>query len=543
MMTNVLEQLKGRLIVSCQAAPGDPLEDVEALRRVALSVMEGGASGLRLNSALQVAAVRRETNLPIIGIEKKYGPAGLRITPDFASAAALVDAGASMVALDCTDREWPGAEPWRELIQRIHLILHIPVMADISTAGEAEAAAAAGADCVGTTLYGYTERSGHHRSFSWQLLAEMRRRLGVPIMAEGHIVSPEDARRAVDRGAWSVIVGSAITRPGVITAKFAKALGGASCPAPAIGIDIGGTSIKAGLVQPNGEVCFSTQVSTQATKGRNAVAAGLVRAVEDTFRAAREQEIEPSGIGIATAGAVNEHDGSIFAATDNLPGWAGFELRTFAQKQFQLPVSVVNDAQAAALSELHFGMGRGLSDFVVITLGTGVGGGIVSGGKLIRGQHGFAGSIGHTVIQADGRSCNCGRRGCLEAFVSTAALLRAYREPGQAGPEDSEGDAKFVLEINQLARDGDAGAQRAFASLADHLSQAVADLFNLFDPQFVFLSGGLIEGYPRFLADVQDRVSRLLHFGAQRQPQLRTATTGRFAGVQGAASLVLKPGY
>jgi len=260
------------------------------------------------------------------------------------------------------------------------------------------------------------------------------------------------------------------------------------------------------------------------------------------MRAAREQRIQPAGIGIATAGAVDDRDGSIFAATDNLPGWAGFELRAFSHERFRLPVSVVNDAQAAVLSELHFGRGRGLSDFVVITLGTGVGGGIVSGGRLIRGQHGFAGSIGHSVIHAGGHPCNCGRKGCLEAYVSTAALLRAYRDHGGVVAGESNDDATLALRINQLARAGDGAAQSAYACMAEHLAEGVANLFNLFDPEAVILSGGLIEGYPAFITNVQERVKALLHFGEKRQPRLCAATTGRFAGVQGAASLVLDTG-
>lgn len=541
-MTTLFEQLKGGLIVSCQASPGDPLENTDALRRIALAAIQGGACGLRLNSAAQVAAVRRETHLPIIGIEKKYGPAGLRITPDFASAAGLAEAGASIIALDCTSREWPGAEPWHELIQRIHQELRLAVMADIATIDEAAAAAAAGADCVGTTLFGYTERTRNHHSFSWTLLEDMRRQLRVPIMAEGHISAPEEARRAIDGGAWSVIVGSAITRPGEIAARFAHALRRPPCTAPAIGVDIGGTSIKAGLVKPDGEVFFSTQTPTEASGGREVITAGLVRTIQQTLNAARERKIEVAGIGIATAGAVDERDGSIFAATDNLPGWAGFALRAFAEERFQLPVSVVNDAQAAVLSELHFGMGRGLSDFVMITLGTGVGGGIVSGGSLIRGQHGFGGSIGHSVIHSGRLPCNCGREGCLESYVSTAALLRAYREGGGDVPDGHIDDAALALRINELARNGDRAAQSAYAYLAEHLAEGVANLFNLLDPQAVILSGGLIEGYPAFIADVQARVTKLLHFGTKRQPQVRAATTGRFAGVQGAASLVLASG-
>lgn len=194
------------------------------------------------------------------------------------------------------------------------------------------------------------------------------------------------------------------------------------------------------------------------------------------------------------------------------------------------------------LSELNFGLGRGFSDFAVITIGTGVGGGIVSGGKLMRGQHGFAGTIGHMVIHAGGRPCNCGRKGCLEAYVSTAALLRQFREHGGAVPDRPIDDAALALEINRLARNGNAAAQKAYATLSEDLAEGIANLFNLLDPQVVFLSGGLIEGYASFVPELEKQVGKLLHFGSKRKPILRAATTGRLAGVQGAAALIFESG-
>jgi len=537
-MSAIFEQLKGQLIVSCQASPGDPLEDTEAIRRMAMAAIGGGGAGLRINSPEHIAALRRETALPIIGIQKYYGPAGLRITPDFAAARALAEAGASIIALDCTARTWPDGEPWQQIVQRIHDELHLPVMADVATFDEAVAAAAGGVDCVGTTLNGYTENTRGNDSFSWSLLARLARHLRIPIMAEGHISTPADARRAIDGGAWCVIVGSAITRPGVIAQGFAHALAQTAPSAPAIGVDIGGTSIKAALVAPDGTVSLAEQVPTDAAKGRPAISAGLVHVVEQVLVTAQKHKIKPCGIGIATAGAVDERDGSIFAATDNLPGWAGFALRSFAEERFKLPVQVVNDAQAAVLSELHFGLGAGLSDFVAITIGTGIGGGIVSGGKLLRGQHGFAGSIGHTVIHSGGRPCNCGRKGCLESYVSTAALLREFREHGGAIDDGFTNDAAVALKINQLARSGDAAAVAAYDALSSYLAEGIANLFNLFDPEAVLLSGGLIEGFDGFVSGVEARVQQLLHFGDKRKPQIRAAQAGRFAGVQGAASLV-----
>ncbi|HEX3662902.1 MAG TPA: putative N-acetylmannosamine-6-phosphate 2-epimerase [Acidobacteriaceae bacterium] len=537
-MTAIFEQLKGKLIVSCQASPGDPLEDTEAIRRIALATIQGGAAGLRLNGAAQVAAVRRETCLPIIGIEKQYGPRGLRITADFAAAAALASAGASLIALDCTDREWESGDPWRELVAQIHEQLRLPVMADIATMEEALAAEKAGVDCVGTTLYGYTEQTRGAENFSWDLLAEMRERLSLPIMAEGRLATPEEAWRAIDAGAWCVIVGSAITRPGTIAARFARALERGCSEATAIGIDIGGTSIKAALVRRNGEIGFSTQVPTEAQRGREAIVASLSQAIEETLAAAGQQNLIPTGAGIATAGVVDRDSGSIFAATDNLPGWTGFALRSFVEERFQLAAAVVNDAQAAAFAELHYGAGRGLANFAVITVGTGVGGGIVSEGKLLHGHHGYAGTFGHTVIVAGGRPCNCGRNGCLEAYVSTAALLREYREHGGVSADGWQDSAALALRINHLARTGDAAAQQAYAVLAEWLAEGIANIFNLFDPEAVLLAGGLIEDYGGFVTEVERRVTQRLHFGAKRRPRVAMATTGRWAGVQGAAALL-----
>ena len=540
-MSLVLDRLKDGLVVSCQAAPGDPLEDTDTIRRIARSVVAAGAAGLRVNSPEHVAAIRKDTTLPIIGIQKRHTNGATHITPDFASAAALAAAGASIIALDCTERTWPDGEPWRNLIERIHRELRLPVMADIATLEEALAAAVAGADMVGTTLNGYTDRTSNNHSFNWSLLADMVSQIHVPVVAEGHISSPEEASRAVSVGAWCVIVGSAITRPATIAASFIDAMNKRAIATPAIGVDIGGTSIKAGLVDPAGEVTLITQVPTQASGGREVITAGLCEAIRKILSDADEQGVQPSGLGIASAGAFDAQDGSVFAATDNLPGWAGFQLRSFAEKRFNLPTWVVNDAHAAVLAELHFGLGRSLSDFVAITLGTGVGGGVVCGRKLLSGRHGFAGSIGHHVIREGGRECNCGRRGCLEAYVSTAALIREYKERGGSIADGEALDhAAVAWKINQLAATGAPAAVGAYQALGEYLAEGVANIFNLFDPEAVLISGGLVEGQREFVASVGERVADLLYFGCKRKPCVKAASAGRLAGVQGAATLVFE---
>jgi N-acylglucosamine-6-phosphate 2-epimerase len=215
------EELRNGLIVSCQAAKGDPLDDTAALSRIAACVLRGGAHGLRAEGAERIRAFRELTDKPIIGIGKRYHHDQVFITPDFATAQAVAAAGASIIAVDCTDREAPFREPWPVLVRRIRGQLDLPVLADIATAAEAWQAIAAGADAVATTLAGYTPASGSLVGVAWDLLATLVRDSPVPVVLEGRVETPADFRRALDIGAYAVVVGTAITRPEKITARFA----------------------------------------------------------------------------------------------------------------------------------------------------------------------------------------------------------------------------------------------------------------------------------------------------------------------------------
>jgi N-acylglucosamine-6-phosphate 2-epimerase len=219
-----LQALCGRLVVSCQASKGDPLDDLDTLTRIATSVLRGGAGGLRAEGASRIAAFRAITQLPIIGLIKTYDANGdVYITPDFASAKAASDAGADIIALDCTARRLTAAEPWTALVPRIHAELNRPVLADIATLDDALAAERAGADAVATTLYGYTAETAGIRTISWPLIQSIVAHLKIPVLAEGHVTQPGEVRQALDLGATAIIVGSAITRPDAITARFVQA--------------------------------------------------------------------------------------------------------------------------------------------------------------------------------------------------------------------------------------------------------------------------------------------------------------------------------
>jgi putative N-acetylmannosamine-6-phosphate epimerase len=219
-----LESLRNRLIVSCQAAPGDPLDHTDTLVRIAASVLRGGAGGLRAEGVEHIVAFRAITDCPIIGIIKTYDRNGdVYITPDFKSARAVGDAGADIVALDCTRRRLIEDEHWKDLIPRIQGELGVPVCADIATLEDAIAAETAGADVVATTLCGYTSETAGIRTVCWPLIESLIARLKVPVIVEGHVTQAQEVRRALDMGAYSVVVGSAITRPETITARFVEA--------------------------------------------------------------------------------------------------------------------------------------------------------------------------------------------------------------------------------------------------------------------------------------------------------------------------------
>jgi N-acylglucosamine-6-phosphate 2-epimerase len=216
--------LRNKLIVSCQALPGDPLDHVDTLRRIAVSVLRGGAAGLRANGAEYIAAFRKETALPIIGISKDFKDGAPLITSDFAAALALAQAGADIIGMDCTASRPALMEPWPQLLSRIQIELAKSVLADIATLDEALAAEQAGADAVATTMFGYTPETAGNRSVNWSLVEQLARSLQVPVIVEGHIRQPEELRRAFDAGAFAVVVGAAITQPEAITARFVRGI-------------------------------------------------------------------------------------------------------------------------------------------------------------------------------------------------------------------------------------------------------------------------------------------------------------------------------
>lgn len=225
---NLFKQLEKQLIVSCQALEDEPLHSSEIMGRLAIAAEQGGGKGIRANSVVDIQAIKKEVNLPVIGIIKQdYEDSGVFITPTLKEMKALLATNVDMIATDATDRERPQQEELIDMIDYARTYgSGVKLMADVSTVEEAVAAEKLGFDCVSTTLVGYTEQTAgmdmSHNDF--EILKEMVQAVSIPVVAEGKIDTPEKAAAALKNGAHFIVVGGAITRPQQITEKFATAI-------------------------------------------------------------------------------------------------------------------------------------------------------------------------------------------------------------------------------------------------------------------------------------------------------------------------------
>jgi glucokinase len=306
-----------------------------------------------------------------------------------------------------------------------------------------------------------------------------------------------------------------------------------------IGVDVGGTKIAAGVVDPAGQVIDDVRVSTPVTAAE-AVERGIVTAVGQL--AAR---YPVTAVGVAIAGFVDEKRSHLRFAP-NLP-MAERPLRDIVAVETGLPVVVENDANAAAWGEFRFGGGLGSSDMILLTVGTGLGGGIVLGNRLLRGAFGVAGEVGHVRIVPGGLPCGCGNRGCWEQYASGSALIRQARALVRSLPERgarllelSGGDPEGISGrmITRAAAEGDPASRELLAEVGRCLGAGIADLANILDPAAVVVGGGVCEAGDLLLGPAREAYAALLSAGDHR-PHLRivAAELGNGAGLIGAADL------
>ena len=308
----------------------------------------------------------------------------------------------------------------------------------------------------------------------------------------------------------------------------------------AIGIDIGGTKVLGGVVTGTGEILATARRDTPREGGR-----ALTEAIANVANELAQQYPVDS-IGVSAAGFISS-DRQTMLATPNISNWNGVNLVAELTEILHKKIVLENDANAAAWGEFKFGAGRGRNDLMMLTLGTGVGGGLILGGSVFRGAFGIGAELGHIRLVPDGQLCGCGIRGCLEQYASGLALLRHAREAIDASPllarnllDRGDGTIEGLRgnHITEAARDGDPVAIAAFNTMATYLGAGIASLCAVIDPSCVVLGGGVIDAGELFLGPTRDAALRLIPFsGKHPYPEIVAAVLGNHAGLVGVADL------
>ena len=293
-----------------------------------------------------------------------------------------------------------------------------------------------------------------------------------------------------------------------------------------IGIDVGGTKVLGGVVNERGEILASARRDTPREGGQ-----ALTQAIADVANELN-REFAAESIGVSAAGFISS-DRQTILATPNIAGWNGVNLDRELTQILGKRIVLENDANAAAWGEFKFGAGRGRNDLMLLTLGTGVGGGLILGGSLFRGAFGIGAELGHIRIVPEGHLCGCGIRGCLEQYASGSALMRHTREAISASPDIARnllarGDGTLEglkgQHITDAARDGDPVALAAFNTMASYLGAGIATLCAVIDPSCIVLGGGVIEAGEIFLTPTREAALRLIPFsGRHPYPEISPA--------------------
>lgn len=310
-----------------------------------------------------------------------------------------------------------------------------------------------------------------------------------------------------------------------------------------VGVDFGGTSVKAGLVDASGRVVATASFSTDEAARPAAFVERTSRAVESLARQAGVRPGQLRGVGIGAPGPVDVERGLVYSLM-NVPGWRNVALARACERCLACRCFVDNDVNLMALGEWRFGAGRGAEQLVCLTLGTGVGGGLILNGALCRGASGAGGELGHMVIDPRGSRCGCGRRGCLEAHVGTAEILRkgrrlARRASTQLRASMRRSGGRLTPQLlSQAAQHGDAGARRLWQEIGQALGIGLANVVNLLNPDRMVIGGGIANAWRWFAPTMRQVVRDEAIDISARSVRIVRARLGNRAGIVGAAALV-----
>lgn len=291
-----------------------------------------------------------------------------------------------------------------------------------------------------------------------------------------------------------------------------------------IAIDIGGTKTHGALIDEQGTMIKDHRIPTNPALGPDALLSSLFALIDEL-----KSGEDVMGIGIASAGRIDIERGEVFYSTDNIPGWSGVKLRAILEEAYQLPVFVDDDVNAAGPGEEWLGAAKGYDSYVLIALGTGIGGAVKVNGSLLRGAHWSAGELGHMILYPHGRHCNCGLDGCFEQYCSGTALVKRYHTLAQDTIKD--GYALFAL-----VEAKDPIACQVIEEFVDDLATAILSITNMFDPQILLIGGGLIDTKDYWWQCLMDKIADS-PLAKIFMPRIEPAKLGNQAALYGAAYL------
>lgn len=307
-------------------------------------------------------------------------------------------------------------------------------------------------------------------------------------------------------------------------------------PTKVLGIDCGGTFIKAGLINENGEILDQASLPTDTQRRREAVV-GTFQSLIEKYK----QEI--SAVGVAFAAPLDYENGIILEPVNFPKEWHHFPLTKTLMERTQIPIYLQNDAKLAALGEYWKGAGQGVDVLVVLTLGTGVGGGIVFDGKLWLGASKIAGELGHLVIASEGPRCGCGKIGCLETFASCTAVVRMAEEVCKQTPKATKlsQETKLTAEkVYQIAQNGDAAAQSVFIHMGQALAKGIANICHVIGPRKIVLTAGGAGAWDQFYPPLMETFANISFQSERDTLQLARGILGERSGILGAAYWALQ---
>jgi glucokinase len=308
-----------------------------------------------------------------------------------------------------------------------------------------------------------------------------------------------------------------------------------------IGVDLGGTNLRTAIVGSDGEILDKHKEATRAGDGWMKVVARLIDNINRQLEISAQRGAKVFAVGVGAPGVILVDKG-IVVKSPNFPDWNNLPLKAELEKALNIPVFIENDANAAALGEKWRGAGRNIRSMIHLTLGTGVGGGIILDNKIWHGADGMAGEIGHMTLIPDGRQCTCGNTGCLEMYASARGIVQSFREELEKQKLHAAEALKEVTseKVYQAAREGDPVARWVMKDMGRMLGIGIASLINIFNPERVVIGGGVKDAWPLFIGATHEEIMKRAFQVPAERTEIVPSSLGDDAGMVGAAAVAFE---